>query len=108
MQHQMHSHPISLFCVAAPSDSALLAQWETHLLPLQQNSFLKSWSERFLQAGDDRLKQLIAHLEQADVIVLLLSADFFASTQCLSLMDQALQRLREKSGQGITLQVIPL
>jgi hypothetical protein len=35
------------------------------------------WSARHLQPGTDRLKHLYHHLDHADLIVLLLSADFF-------------------------------
>lgn len=103
MQRQTVSRPVSLFCVAAPTDAALLAQWETHLLPLQQSGLLSFWSERHLQAGDDRTKQNSAHLAQADCLVVLLSADFFADDDSLTLMHEALQAQREKH-----LRIIPL
>src|SRR2546421_4466293 len=81
---------ISIFCAAAPSDAMLLAQWETHLLPLQQRGLLTVWSELHLAAGASRMEQLAEHLDQAQVIVFLLSSDFFASDTCMALVERAL------------------
>jgi hypothetical protein len=97
MQRQTFSHPVSLFCVAAPADAASLAQWETHLLPLKQAGLLTFWSEQQLQAGANRMKQLSAYLDQADCILLLMSADFFASDECIAFMERALARQQAKS-----------
>ena len=105
MQHQIGSRPLSLVCIAAPDDSPSLVQWETQLLPLQQAGWLSFWSERSLRAGDERLEQLIKHLDQADAIILLLSADFFASEECLTLMDHALHHSRDGTGRVIPLLV---
>ena len=90
MQHWEPSLPISIFCAAAPSDAPLLAQWERHLLPLEQNGLITVWSEKYIQAGLPRIQQLHEHLDQALVTALLLSADFFASDECMALMERAL------------------
>lgn len=92
MQHQTFSRPVSLVSVAALADVAWIAQWETHLLPLKQAGLVTFWSERQLLAGVDRVEQLFAHLDQADCIVLFLSADFFGDDRCLMLMQRALVR----------------
>jgi DNA polymerase III delta prime subunit len=90
MQHQTVSRPVSLFCVAASTDTALLTQWETHLLPLRQAGQIIVWSEQHATAGAPRTELLHKHLEQAHVIMFLLSAEFFASDECMTLMQQAL------------------
>ncbi len=108
MQHQMVSHPVSLYCVAAPADEALLNQWEAHLLPLQQAGLLTFWSERHLQAGADRITQRSMHLDQANCMVLLLSADFFADDDCMALMNEALLRQRQDRMRVIPLLVRPV
>jgi TIR domain len=85
---------ISVLCVAAPYayDQSLLSLWEKHLLPLEQAGHLTIWSERHLAGGESRQEQIDIHLTQAKLIILLLSPDFFASKECISLMEQALQR----------------
>jgi hypothetical protein len=103
MQQQILSSPLPLVCVAAPEDASLLGHWETHLRPLEQASLISVWSPLHLAAGASREQELRQHLERAHLILLLLSADFFASSDCLAIMDQALQ-----SSQTGTVRVIPL
>jgi hypothetical protein len=90
MQHQKLCPLISIFCAAAPSDAPFLAQWEKHLLPLVQSKQISVWSEQHLTAGAPRTEQLHKHLDQAQVTVFLLSADFFASDESIALMQRAL------------------
>jgi DNA polymerase III delta prime subunit len=107
MQHPKPSLPISVFCVAAQSDAALLAQWETHLFPLQQAKWLTFWSEHHLQAGTDR-KQIHEHLNEATCIILLVSADFFVDPLCLEVMQRALQLQQEHATRVIPLLLRPV
>jgi serine/threonine protein kinase/DNA polymerase III delta prime subunit len=95
--------PVSVMCVCAPADWSYLEQWEAHLRPLEQAGFLIEWSERHLLAGANRQQQINKHLDQADLIVLLLSADFFASEDCMALMEHALRRQ-----QNSAVYVVPL
>ncbi len=104
----MQLQPISLVCVAAPADSALLEQWEKHLLPLIHVRKVTVWSEHDLLAGADRREELLVHVEQADCVMLLLSVDFFADEECLLLMQHALQRRQEGKVAIIPLLVRPV
>ncbi|HEU5230189.1 MAG TPA: TIR domain-containing protein, partial [Ktedonobacteraceae bacterium] len=103
MQPQTMPHPVSLVSVAAPADSAFLETWETYLLPLQQAGLITFWSKSQLSVGANQQEQMLAHLDQANYIVFLLSADFFACNICLALMDEGL--LRQQQGSTV---VIPL
>jgi NACHT domain/TIR domain len=103
MQHYTHGRPLEMICIAAPEDTLLLTQWETHLRPLQQANLISFWSEPHISAGVSREQAWKHHLEQADLIVLLLSSDFFASAGCQVMMEQAL-----KHAQASTTKVIPL
>lgn len=105
---QQRQVPIAGFCVAAPSDGSWLARWETHLLPLHQNGSLTIWSERNIVPGEIRSDQVNSHLEQAQVIFLLLSADFFASEECLKIMERALERQQEDAARVIPLLIHPV
>jgi hypothetical protein len=104
MQQQKPPPTTSIFCAAAPSDTSFLAEWERHLLPLIQVGRITVWSEQHLVAGAGRLQQLNGHLDRAQVIVFLLSADFFASDECIELMERAL----EGSARVIPLLVAPV
>jgi hypothetical protein len=93
MPHQKCASPITIFCAAAPPDATLLDEWETHLTPLIQAGHITLWSERHLTAGTPRLQEINYHLDQAQVIVFLLSAQFFAEDECITLMERALEGL---------------
>jgi TIR domain len=106
---QQLSSPASVFCLAAPSDAALLAEWETHLLPLQQAGLITIWSERLVQLGAvPRMQQIHDHLDHADLIVLLLSSDFFAHDECFVLMERAIKRAERNKVRLIPLLLRPV
>lgn len=102
-QQSPSSQPVLIVSLAAPEDARQLAQLEKHLFPLQQAGLVALWSERHISAGSHREAQMHQHLDQAKIIILLLSADFFVSNECNTLMMRALQRARQ--GQA---HVIPL
>ena len=83
---------VAIVSVAAPKDIRQLAEWENHLIPLQQAGHIAFWSEPHITPGANRDEQITRHLETAKIIVLLLSSDFFANNECYSLMQRALQR----------------
>ncbi|GHP00484.1 hypothetical protein KSF_105310 [Reticulibacter mediterranei] len=89
MQQKRRHH--SVVCLCAPPDLPYLEQWETHLHPLEQAGHLTVWSERHLTAGALLAQQIDERLKQADLLVLMLSADFFASDNCMALMERAIQ-----------------
>jgi hypothetical protein len=103
IQQQIRSSLLSLVCVAAPEDAPLLDHWETHLRPLEQAGLISVWSPLHLVAGVAREQEMRQQLERTHLILLLLSADFFTSPNCLMMMEQALARSRTG-----TVRVIPL
>lgn len=98
---------ISIVSVCAPSDVAYLRQWETHLRPLERAGRSTVWSELHLLAGATRARQINERLAQANITVLLLSADFFASDDCIALMNRALLRHRHDEARLIPLLLRP-
>src|SRR5947207_2203817 len=88
----MQQQPTMVLSVYAPSDIQGLERWEAHLRPLEQAGILSAWSERHIHLGEHRLQRINNHLDQADLIVLLLSADFFMDDECMALMERALTR----------------
>src|SRR5437868_4619017 len=84
--------PALMVSLVAPEDLDRLARWERHLLPLQRAGHLRLWSERLILAGENRLQQMSQQVDQATLIVFLLSPDFFASDECTTLMERALTR----------------
>jgi serine/threonine protein kinase/DNA polymerase III delta prime subunit len=94
---------VAVMSVCAPADWQYLEQWEAQLHLLEQAGVLTLWSERHLLAGASRQQLISEHLNRADLIILLLSADFFSSEDCITLMKWALQRQ-----QNSAVRVVPL
>jgi TIR domain/NACHT domain len=108
IQQYTHTHPLALVCIAASEDAALLTQWEAHLRPLQQAGLVSVWSERHLAPGANRAQELQRHVDGADLVVVLLSADFFSSPECLAMRDRALERAHEGKTRVIPLLLRPV
>ncbi len=95
---------ITVFISYAHEDEALLQQLHTHLSPLTRQGLIATWYDRELVAGTDWAGEIDAHLEQASIILLLVSADFIASRYCYEVeMTRALER--HEAGQA---RVIPI
>jgi hypothetical protein len=90
--NQKQQRPPTIFSVCADQDTAWLGQWEAHLYPLQRAGFLSILSQRYIPAGYDREECLYDCLDNADLIIPLLSVDFFMSDECELLMRKAFAR----------------
>jgi tetratricopeptide (TPR) repeat protein len=96
--------PIEIFCCYAHEDEAWLRKLEKHLSLLKRQGLLSLWHDRLIAPGTDWAKTIDKHLETASVILLLVSADFFASDYCYGIeMQRALER--EAAGEA---RVIPI
>ncbi|MFY0578287.1 toll/interleukin-1 receptor domain-containing protein [Cystobacter fuscus] len=65
-------------------DEALRNKLEAHLAMLKRQGLIEPWHDRRILAGSEFDASISTHLEEADVIMLLVSADFLASEYCYS------------------------
>ena len=79
---------------------------ESHASVLRANGEISDWCDRKLAAGDEFQPKINSHLEDADIIVLSISPDFFASKACMDEMEAALS-LRESGTIVIPLIIRP-
>lgn len=104
MSKQGVSGPATLFYVYAHADETLREQLEHHLSLLQRQGLLLPWHDRQIEAGEDWEHAIDEQLENASIILLLISPDFLASDYCYdNEMRRALER--QRTGQA---RVIPL
>lgn len=74
-------------------DEALRDQLESHLALLKNQGLIESWHDRRILAGSDVDNNIFDKLESADIILLLVSADFISSPYCYSReMARAMER----------------
>lgn len=97
-------HAVRLFYSYSHKDEDLRDQLETHLKILQRQGLIEGWHDRKIGAGDDLEQRIDENLERADIILLLISADFIASDYCYE-KEMKLALERQKKGEA---QVIPV
>lgn len=85
-------------------DESLRDQLETHLAMLKNQGLIESWHDRRIILGSELDESIFSELEDADVILLLISSDFLASTYCFS---KEMHRAMERHEAGTAL-VIPV
>lgn len=84
---------VRLFYSYSHKDESLRNDLETHLTLLQRQGLIESWTDRDIEAGDEWKRKIDDNLERAEIILLLVSADFIASEYCYEKeMMRALER----------------
>ena len=97
--------PVTLFYSYSHKDEALRDELATHLTILKRLGILAEWHDRQITAGEQWADQINENLETAQIILLLISADFLASEYCYSKeMRRALER--HTAGQACVIPVI--
>ncbi|MDQ2886576.1 MAG: toll/interleukin-1 receptor domain-containing protein [Chloroflexota bacterium] len=96
---------INVFISYAHKDEALLHDLKTHMSALERQGLIAAWHDRVIVAGSEWAGEIDARLEQASIILLLVSADFLASDYCSEVeMKRAL--VRHEAGQARVLPIV--
>ncbi len=82
-----------LFISYAHLDESLRSELDTYLKILQRRGLIQTWYDRQINAGKDWEGEIDQNLELAEVILLLVSANFLASDYCY---DRELKRAMER------------
>jgi len=99
------AHTVSMFISYSHADMDFKNQLLNHLEPLNRSGLVEIWHDGEIPAGKDFDKTIAAHLEKANVIVPLVSADFLRSIYCYQVeLENALQR--QGRGQAEVIPVI--
>jgi len=85
---------VKLFISYAHEDQELCRELQSHLSVL---TGVLGWIDRDISPGALWEKTIYEHLNQADIILLLLSASFFDSNACKDEMNRALERNKEEN-----------
>ena len=86
--------PVEIFCSYAHEDEEWREKLERHVSVLQHLGLVSLWHDRLIVPGTDWAYTIDTHLETASIILLLISADFFASNYCVGIeMKRAMERL---------------
>lgn len=100
----LSSDPIKTFVSYSHKDKSLWQELNTHLQILVRQRKIAPWSDREIEAGAEWETRIREELELAQIILLLISADFLASEYCFT---NEMMRAIERHDQG-TARVIPI
>jgi hypothetical protein len=89
---------VRVFLSYSHADEALRDKFETHLAMLKREGQIDVWHDRELVVGDHLNDEISEYLETADLIVLLVSADFLASYYCY---EREMRRALERADAGV-------
>ena len=95
---------VDVFYSYSHQDEALRNELEKQLSILKRRNIIRTWHDRNISAGAEWADQISRHLNSADLILLLISADFLASDYCY---DIELKRAMQRHDAGEA-QVIPI
>ncbi len=99
------SSPAKIFCCYAHEDQALLKRLKIHLISLQRQDLITTWTDTDISPGANWEQEITKHINTARIILLLVSPDFIASDYCYSNeMAQALER--DKRGDAHVIPII--
>ena len=94
-----------IFISYAHKDEELRQELEKHLAELERQKIVTTWSDEQIRPGEELDNAIQKELERADIILLLVSPDFLASTYCREV--ETVKALEQRKTQGtITIPVI--
>ncbi len=103
------SQPVKLIYCYARKDSALRDELDGHLAALRRSGLVTTWYDGEIVAGAAWEAEIKEQLDTADIILLLVSADFIASDYCYSIeMKQALERHNTKKAHIVPILLRPV
>lgn len=83
----------SVFFSYAHADEAMRDQIEKQLYTLKRQGVIATWHDRHIKAGEDFEQAIDDHINQDEIILLLVSPDFIASDYCYEIeMQRAIER----------------
>ena len=82
MRDENRQLPVKAFVSYSHQDLAHLKSLRSHLSPLVRLQKLQLWDDRDIEAGEEWLPEILQQLEQADIVLCLVSPDFVNSDFC--------------------------
>src|SRR5258708_3199226 len=71
----------TLYYCYASEDKMLRDELDKHLVTLKRQGRITTWHQDEIKAGTDWKREISVHLQQSDIILLLISPDFLASEE---------------------------
>jgi len=101
----MASEAVEVFISYSHKDEALRQELDAHLKILERQGHISAWHDRKILPGDEWDGEISTYLEQADLILLLVSSDFIASDYCWNI-EITRAMARHEVGEAIVVPII--
>ncbi|WP_448267681.1 toll/interleukin-1 receptor domain-containing protein [Nostoc sp. DSM 114159] len=102
------SNPVKVFFSYSHKDEALRDELATHLSMMKRQGVIEAWHDREISAGSEWANAIDDNLEVADIILLLVSANFLASDYCYDKeMTRAMERHETREARVIPIILKP-
>ena len=102
---EQENQRLEVFFSYSHKDEELRDELANHLKLLQREGVISSWYDRDISAGSEWEGEIDAHLNSAQIILLLISSDFLASDYCFDVeMTRAMGR--HEAGEAVVIPVI--
>ena len=106
---QTSKKAVRIFFSYSHEDEELRDELAAHLSLLKRRKVIEEWYDRDVDAGEEWRDKIDAHLEGADIILLLVSADFLASDYCYNVeMKRAMERHEASAARVIPIILRPV
>jgi hypothetical protein len=103
------SNAVKVFFSYSHKDEALRDELATHLSLMKRRGFIEAWHDREISAGREWANAIDDNLNTADIILLLVSANFLASDYCYEIeMQRAMQRHEARQARVIPIILKPV
>lgn len=98
---------VRVFVSYAHDDAALLERLRAHLAVLEREGLISAWDDREILGGENWADEIDERLAAADIILLLVTADFIQSDYCWGKeLKRALERNADPKDKAIVIPVI--
>lgn len=92
---------LNIFIVYSHDDNSdknpYIEQFRKHIAPLKNNDSIVEWYDRKIIPGSDYQSKIDNNLEEADIICLFVSANFFNSPNCMKEKTKAMEFRKKKA-----------
>src|SRR6266699_5212145 len=96
---------VKIFFCYAHEDVEYLKTLKRHLVPLERDGLIKMWYDRDISAGTKWEQEIRKHLNEANIVLLLISHHFMSSEYCYSIeLEQAIKR--QERGEASVIPII--
>lgn len=100
---------LKIFYCYARKDKPLRDEMDLHLSALKRQNSVITWADHEIAPGEDWAKDINRHLNDADIIFLLVSPNFMGSDYCYGIeMRRALERHEQKQARVIPIILRPV